>query len=328
LFVNLDDGPSRARDGWQQSPGGRVVLGTLLALGLCYGTLQMGMACLRAMGIDAASGQLDPLTGLLLFQGLQVVAVFAGGLLAGAGQERGSLLGGTVGLLCGVGVLAAMLGGVSAGLIQSYSSELLSPGTPTHDMIMFSLPVQHLVIGALGGFVAAAIWPPLVAATDPRYSSLGKRKPARRDPNQPAFAHWTGPISWVRVVIGTAIAVFGAINTPTMIEYGLRLSEYKIQLMTQLENQVAYGQVFGLSILLGGCFAGATRVNGLKQGLVVGVLVAIIMAGSFMKVAAEFAPSVMFPILSALLLGPVGGWFGSELLPPVGKSRFRVRVWS
>src|SRR5262249_11608046 len=183
------------------------------------------------------------------------------------------------------------------------------------------------IAGAIGGLVGSLFWQPLMVPVDPRYASLRKQRPARRDPNQPAFVLWSGPVAWVRVLVGTGIAVLGAVNTSNIVDAILRVSEYKLQIMTQLENQVAYGEVFGLSILAGGCFAGATRVNGLKQGVCTGLLVAIIMIGSFYKAAAEYSVSVLFPILTALLLAPVGGWFGSELLPPVSKERFRARIW-
>jgi hypothetical protein len=302
-------------------------LGTLLALGLCYGLLQVGMACLNALGIDATSGALDPLTGLILFQGLQVVGVLGGGILAGAGQERGSVLGGLVGILTGVGVLTAMLSGAVASVVQSYSHELLSTGSPTYDLIMFGLPVQHMIVGAIGGLIGGLIWKPLPACIDPRYEALMKRSSARREPTQYKGFRWAGPIAWLRVAIGTALAVVGALNAPTIVDFVLRFSDNKLRVITHLENQVAYGEVFGLSILLGGFFAGATRINGLKQGVCVGMLVAIILVGALHRQASDVS-AVVFPILTALFLAPVGGWFGSELLPPVSKKRFRVRFWS
>jgi hypothetical protein len=285
----------------------------------------VGTAGLRALHLDAGRGGLNPLAGLVLFQGLQGLAVLLGGLLAGAGQARGSLLGGFVGLLSGTAALAGMLSGAVSTLVQSYSAELLTPGTPTHQVVMYGLLAQQLVVGAVGGFLGSFVWRPLVVPVDSRYAALARRRPARRDPGEPAFRRWSGPVAWVRVLTGTGLAAVGAHYTPDIVDFILQVSDRRLQLMTQLENQVAFGEVFGLCILLGGCWAGATRVNGLKQGACVGLLVAGIMAGSFLKAVAAFTPSVLFPVLSALLLGPVGGWFGSELLPPVGKARFRQR---
>ncbi len=326
LQLNLGD--SRPALPWQQTPGGRVLLGTLLALGLSYGLLQIGMAALNALGIDATSGTIDPLAGLIVFQGLQVLAMLAGGMLTGAGQERGSFLGGLAGLLTGVGVLAGMLAGVASTVVQSYSSELLSPGSPTHDLIMFALPAQSLVVGAIGGFIGSVIWKPLLIPTDPRFSSLSQRTNARKDKLEGPSLRWTGPVAWFRVILGAAIAGVGALNASRIVDFVLGVSDYKLRVVTQFENHVAYGEVFGLCILFGGCFAGATRPNGLKQGVCVGFLVSVIMIGAISSASLDHAPSALFPVVSALLLAPVGGWFGSELFPPACRRHFRVRFWS
>jgi hypothetical protein len=322
---SFQTGEPEPRQPWQQTPGGRVILGTVLALGLCYGTLQIGMAVLRSFGVDAANGGLDPITGLGIFLSLQIAAVLAGGMLAGAGQDRGSLLGGFVGILSGVGVLAITLSGVVANLVESYSGELLSPGAPTFDLIMFGLPVQHLIVGAIGGLIGSLIWKPIVIAVDKRFVSPARKAAARRE-SRASQLRWTGPIAWIRVIIGTGIAILGALNTAKIVDFILRASDHKLQVVTHLETQVAQGEIFGLSILLGGCFAGATRLNGLKQGVCVGFLFAAIIIGTSLRTEAASSWSVLFPVVSALLLGPVGGWFGSELLPPVSKRIPRPRI--
>src|SRR5438552_195728 len=83
---------------WQQTPWGRIIIGLLLAQGIFYGLRRFLVAGL--MATDAANPEefSGDLTGVLVLQGLQLVAVFVGGLLAGAGQVRGALYG----LLLGV----------------------------------------------------------------------------------------------------------------------------------------------------------------------------------------------------------------------------------
>jgi hypothetical protein len=310
---------------WQQSPGGRMILAVLLSLGLCYGLLQMGMACLRGLHVDASSGDLNPLVGLILFLGLQVLALLIGGTLAGAGQPRGVLLGGLVGVTSGVLFLAGMLGGILSNMVQSFSSELLTPGTPTHDLTMFGLPLQNAIVAALGGLIGSWIWRPLPPLTMPGLVGVQNRK-TRLDANVRAVSRWAGPVSLAGVLLGTTVAVLGAINTPRLIDYILLVSDRQIKIMTTLEDQVAHGEVYGLMILLGGILAGANRTNGLKQGVCVGMLVAIMMS-SFHGYALGHTPlSVVFPIISALLLAPVGGWFGSELWPPVDRRVRRKRL--
>jgi hypothetical protein len=141
-------------------------------------------------------------------------------------------------------------------------------------------------------------------------------------------SRWAGPVSPIKVLLGTAVAVYGAINTPRLVDYILLVSDKQLKIMTTLENQVAHGEVYGLMILFGGILAGASRTNGLKQGTCVGVLVAVIMSSFHGYALGQTSLSVVFPIISALLLAPVGGWFGSELWPPVDRRvRRKRRTW-
>src|ERR1700732_3304734 len=65
---------------WQHTPGGRVLIGVLLALGLCFGLLRLCAASFVAFGAGAEDGGVSPLTRLFLFQGLQALALVAGGI--------------------------------------------------------------------------------------------------------------------------------------------------------------------------------------------------------------------------------------------------------
>jgi len=154
LLQRGDQGPSEPppliRENWSQSPGGRVLVGMLLALALSYGLLQLCMALLRAIGKDAPSGELHPFAGLILFQGVQGLALLGGGILAGAGQRRGIAYGAMVGVLSGLLTISAVLSGLVHGLVQSFSQEMLTPGTPVRNMAMYALPVLHAAFGALG----------------------------------------------------------------------------------------------------------------------------------------------------------------------------------
>jgi hypothetical protein len=313
---------------WQQSPGGRLILGLGISLGLCYGLLQMGMAFLRAWAIDATSGALDPLVGLVLFQGLQAVGILIGGTLAGVGQPRGTLLGGVVGILSGILMLTGIFSGVIATLVQSYSAELLTPGTPIHRVIMYGLPLQHALVGTIGGFIGSFIWQPYANVPFPSRGTGPKKAAVRSHASQDSFPRWAGPVAWRRVMIGIVVAVVTALNTPRIVDFVLSASDNQLEIVTDLENQVAYGEVYGLAILLGGLIAGATRSNGLKQGTCVGLVVSFVMLGTLLKAGRPLSPSLMFPVLSSLLLAPVGGWFGSELLPPAARRQpWRPKTW-
>lgn len=299
---------------WHQTSEGRIVIAALLALGLCYGLLQLGMAILRAVGKENVSGELSPGFGLALFLTLQGFALLPAGILAGAGQRRGILLGGLVGIFSGLLFISGMLSRVLTGLVQPYSQQLLTPGTPVYELTLYSLPVLHTVCGAIGGIVGGAIWKPYPDLALP-FLSPQKRLALRREAAKatPLF-RWEGPVAWVHVILGTGIAILGTVHTPRIIDFVLSASEQKLAITTQLEDQVAYGEVFALFILLGGVIAGAGSPNGLKQGVVAAMGLGFLMAGIFWK--GPNAPSVIYPVLCAVFLAPVGGWFGSELLPP------------
>jgi hypothetical protein len=313
----LDGMASRsARPGtkWHQSPEGRLVIGVMIALGLCYGLLQFGMALLRGLGKEAPTGALSPLVGFVLFQSLQALALLPAGTLAGAGQRRGVFLGAAAGLFSGLFFISGMLGGILTSLVQSYSDQLLKPGAPIHELTLYSLPVVHTFFGAIGGLVGSSIWKPPAEITLPLLSPKKQLALRREAANTRPLFRWEGPIAWGHVILGTVVATLGAMNTPTIIDFILHASDNQLRIMTQLEDRVAYGEVFALSILLGGCLAGAHSSNGLKQGVCVAIMLAFLMAGIFWQ--GPNSPAVIYPVLCVLFLAPVGGWFGSELLPP------------
>jgi hypothetical protein len=315
---------------WQQTAGGRIVIGVILAAGLCYGLLQLCTAVLRALDIEGGSDAISPATGLVLFQGLQALALLGGGLLAGVGQRRGVAFGAIVGVISGMLFLAGMLNGIVSTLVQTFASDLLMPGDSLRSATLYGMPILHALFGAIGGLIGSSIWKPLPQLSLPLGMGKGplagiqNRLTSRpRMPQRPLIP-WTGPVSWFRVAIGTVIAVTGAVWTKGIIDFILMASEGKLSVMTNLEDQVVYGEIFSISILLGGIFAGATTYNGLKQGMAVGFLAAVCLAGIFVNGYLTTSTSVVFPMMSTVFLGPIGGWFGCELLPPVFKAA-RIR---
>jgi hypothetical protein len=297
----------------------------LLALALSYGLLQLCMALLRAIGKDAPSGELHPFAGLILFQGVQGLALLGGGILAGAGQRRGIAYGAMVGVLSGLLTISAVLSGLVHGLVQSFSQEMLTPGTPVRNMAMYALPVLQAAFGALGGLIGSSVWRPLPdfgldelrAAYPGLLQGVPRRLSLRRSLVMRAVWQWNGPISWLRVLIGTTVAVAGALYARSIIDFVVFVSEGKLKVVTQFDDSMTYGEVFSLSILIGGCIAGTNSFNGLKQGVCVGIATAVMLVGIFWSIAGDKAGAVVYPVMSTLCLGPIGGWFGSELLPPI-----------
>src|SRR5205807_8120257 len=135
---------------------------------------------------------------------------------------------------------------------------------------------------------------------------------------------WAGPVDWLRVMIGVAVAVgAGILGTRPVIDALIKASEGYFKIENRLQDKVTIMELFALSILLGGCIAGATRPNGLKQGLCVGIGSALLILAIFLTSGPPPIGSLLSLMISALILGPLGGWFGTELLPPAyGPARY------
>src|SRR5436309_3558675 len=131
-----DEGPARGPR-WQQTPWGRILIGLILSQGLFYGLRHLLTGILMAASGDTAEQLWENVRHLLLLQGVQMVGLIAGGMLAGGGQRNGLVLGGVVGAWNGV--LAVLLG-------QNPAQGLTLVG-------LYGQPLLHGAVGALGGWV-------------------------------------------------------------------------------------------------------------------------------------------------------------------------------
>src|SRR5262245_19476335 len=77
--------PAAPFSGWQQTPWGRILIGLVLAQGLFFGLRQLFAAGLLASAGEEPADFWATLTGLMVLQGLQLVGLLIGGVLAGAG---------------------------------------------------------------------------------------------------------------------------------------------------------------------------------------------------------------------------------------------------
>lgn len=321
---------------WQQTPWGRILFGLILAVGLNYGLLQLGSASLRAVSADEEILVLEPMRALLLFTGLQAAALLICGILVGAGKRQALNYGSIVGIMSGVVAAAAVVSGVLAPLLRVYSKDLIEGGAPIRNGMLYGLPMLHAIFGGIGGLIGRNIWKPAGHRTLPLESLAhafalpgAKTKIALASPPQAKPVHvWSGPIAWVRVTIGITVAVLGAVGTNQVIEMMRFVSGGEVAIRTQFQNQVTTGEIFSLSVILGGCIAGATKRNGLKQGICVGIGASLAMAANVFPVGPEGSlESAIITILSALILAPLGGWFGCQLLPPVVPRRRKRQIW-
>jgi hypothetical protein len=292
------------RDGedepWQQTPWGRLLVGLLLSQGLYYVLRQLFLA--GAIVAREEATVWSTLTGLIVLQALQGVSVFAAGLLTGAGRRRGLMYGAVVGLWNGVlFILARQWSGQQAISIN-----------------LFGDPILQAAFGAIGGLTGSLIWKPAPSLT------LPERRPApgpivvSQTPS--SFA---GPVAWGRVLAGITLAVGGVVWVDIIRDFALEAGSGQLRIDTHLQAELVTWEISALAILAGSALAGATTRNGLKQGLAVGVGSATILFGIRLA-ATHVAPDILIlTVMSAFCLSLAGGWFGSQLLPPVLASRRR-----
>jgi len=282
---------------WRQRPWGRFFLGLILAQGLFYGLRHLVAAWgLAIHGREAVEHIGTAAAGILLLQGLRMIALFAGAVLAAAGQRRAAFLG-------------AMIGGWN-GVFS-----LLLPTDPAHAQTLIASlgqPLLQAVMGAVGGWCGAAVWKPLFE-TNPMETPLPRPRRLLRH-NRDSFS---GPVAWVRVTVGAIVGVAGTLAATLVLEKILDLSQGTLAPPDQLRDRLITFEIKALALLFGGAFAGATTRNGLKQGLGVGLASTLILIGVEMNYVERWLQIAGYTALSSLSLSLVGGWFGSQLFPPI-----------
>lgn len=286
---------------WQQTPWGRIFIGLLLAQGLYYGLRHLCVAALLAVNAVDNDFLWTTLEGQLLVQGIQVVSLFIGGVFAGAGQIHGPVYGAVLGVWNGVFLVL-----VQPALFRTEQTQLLNT------VSLYGQPLLQAALGCLAGWVGGRIWRPLIIG-----ESELRRKPPK--PRQRVKLNlFVGPVAWVRVAIGTAIAVGGTLSAGAILDLVNRASDYHLAPETALQAQLVTWEITALALFVGSAFAGATTRNGFKQGLVVGLTTAGILCG--IRLASPFPAPIHILILSSLgpvILGFSGGGFGGQLLPPL-----------
>lgn len=281
--------------GWQQTIWGRGLIGLVVGQGLFYGLKQLLTGAMLAIqGGSAEELWADP-SNVLVLLGIQLFAMLCGGVMAGGGQQGG----------LSIGAIVGAWNGVLAVVLQQVPPGALGP------MGLYVLPVAHGVVGGLGGLIGAWIWAPLPVAVGPDLAGPRKAAPRREKP-------WlAGPVAWLRVVIGSALAVAGALYAGKLLDLIADLSNGRYGTVTDLQDSIITWQARALSLLLGGAFAGAFTSNGLKQGLVVGILSSLVLVGIQPAPKEHWLELTALTAVGSLSLAAVGGWFGGQFLPPV-----------
>jgi hypothetical protein len=306
----------------QQTLEGRIFVSVLLVLALSYGLLSLCRTSLQGLNAESGGVPLDPLAKLSLFLAMQALAVLTGAALSGVGQRRGFVFGAMVGALNGLLIVWGLLTGLFGLLFPAFTTEPLTPGTHSYPIALLALPALLTICGAVGGFLGSVIWKPAPDLTLVLFPG-GKPGTPGWNPRRPEInsdpGAMEGPVALKKVVVGTVVAFLGGGWTDSLIDAILALSEGHMKITTDTDNLLAYVVVFSFSILTGGFIAGAGRFNWMKQGGCVGIGAALTLALLFWNGVAQHSVSVVYPIIATLCLGPIGAWFGSEIMPPVSK---------
>jgi hypothetical protein len=293
-----------AEDQWQQTPWGRILVGLLLAQGLAHG-LQMFTTGWLLANNDGPGQVWTTSWGILLLFTLQGISLLIGGTISGAGQVRGILYGSFVGLVNGLIFLMVNLG---RGEIQN-------------EVAFYSQPVLHLAFGAMGGLIGSQIWRPL--PTLRLQGSPGGPAKVRLSSGLVFFA---GPIFWKRVLAGICVVVAGVAWSPSIFGFIMNMAQGLVAIESTFQARLVTWEISAIAVLLGAGLAGATTPNGPKQGLVVGLGAAVLLFGISLgnPKAAFQANEILVAALIGLTLA--GGWFGSQLFPPLGAASHRKRI--
>jgi hypothetical protein len=285
---------------WQQTPWGRIFIGLLLAQGLYYSLRQLCTAGLLAASENGTGDVWNTLFGLIFLQGLQGVGLLVGGMLTGAGRRQGAFYGAVVGVWTGV---------ISV-VIASQTSMSMTP------VALYGQPILHTAFGAIGGLLGTLIWRPL-----PTLMPVGDSRPARiLTPPSRKSSIFYGPVSWWRIIAGMAVALGGSMWANVILDLVLEGSEGRLSIDSHLQAQLVTFEIIAIALFGGGALAGATTVNGMKQGLFVGLGVAAISTGVRMGWSNLRLETILFPAFASVSLGLVGGWFGHQLFPPITRT--------
>jgi hypothetical protein len=299
----LPEGSPERSIRWRQRPLGRIILGLVLSQGLFYGLRHLVTAgLLVAQGREAAEQLGTAAAGFLLLQSMRMFALLAGSVFAAAGQHRAVFLGAMIGAWNGV--LSVLLFNDSAQALTLIA--------------LLGQPLLQAVIGAMGGWFGAFVWKPLSETSPFETPPPRPRRFLRR--NRRLF---NGPVAWVRVAAGVILAVVGTLTATLLFEKILDISNGTLATADEFQDRLVTLEIKALALLFGGALAGATTRNGLKQGLCVGLTSAVVLIGIEMHYVERWLQMAIYTALAALSLSLVGGWFGSQLFPPILRRRRR-----
>ena len=243
---------SDAPDLIEPTSTGRVVVGTLAALGLYLSLREVLLGTLATLDLaDAAPGPVGTWA-------LRAVAVLAGAVLAGAGRANGSAAGGITGMICGGLFLATdYLAGVKP--------------TATEGAAAAGVALAALAMGRLG----AVVWPAVVLLPPSKVRSRGSSLiPLKDDQDGPRPIEF----AWTHVGLGVAVAVVGFLLADTFRLALRSVAGQGLSLGSPAQVPVVDFAFAGIALAAGGLIAGGGTGAGLRHGAAMGFITASALA--------------------------------------------------
>ncbi len=305
-FVGTGGMPIEGETGWQQTPWGRMFIGLVLAQGLGHGLQLLINAGLQATG--EGNTLWATFAGLIILHTLQGFSLLVGGAITGAGNARGLLFGSIVGLINGMIFLCLHR----------------VPEASLSEFVLYGQPILHMIFGGLGGWIGTRIWRPLPTVRLVHFPDINPKTGVARQ--QSEWNPLVGPIAWIRVTAGIALALAGIVYSQWILNWIIDMSQGRLNINSHLQAQLVSWEISALATLLGAGFAGATTPNGLKQGLCVAIGTGAIIAGIHLNNPKIVLETSVFIVSCVSCLSLAGGWFGGQLFPPVYAQRRRSRI--
>jgi len=310
---------------FQPTPVGRVIAGSLLALGLYLGLRKLGTGALLAThpDPDAWWGSFE---GLVAVFGAQVLAVIFGAVVAAAGRTGGFTFGSIVGGLCGAGFLGA---------------ELLA-GAPPQDLVLYVQPVVLMLVGGIAGVFAARIWGAVPFLDIPIFDK-NKLSSSRFALEETQYR--TRPTAWLRILAGATI-MMAAVSVADKARTGAqKYSGGMLHVTSVGQAQFLTWQLAVLGVIGGGVMAAAGTGAGIRHGVMAGALGGVGVLGMTSAAGQQFSPvaywmstlqlahldpsdpaAIVAALSGVLILGVFGGWLGGTLFLPLAPEYMRQRL--
>ncbi len=292
---------------WSQSLIIRVMLGLLVAAGV---TLMLMRASELILTMNGPLDQFwKSITGFILWQGLEVVGVFLGAMIAVAG--RNEML--TVGILLGITV--------------GFLTLIIVPTNPEiSQSLYFAMPAWFTVAGALGAWIGESLWHPQYRKSIKMVSSRTltqeqQESNATQVLRQAVLGLIFAHIRWIRVILAVVVILPTLWYTHQVVSW-LFIKLGLTAWVTEVGLQKAWVETMIkiIIIMLAAAMTGAGTSHGIAHGFWTGVICGVLdlLQRVFFPPEEGLVPNaILWEVGWVFLLCVAAGGFGALIIPPI-----------